>query len=110
MAPQRSYTIQKKRKVLGLFDAHVATLSGVSASSGVPIRSLRDWKADSAAITEYSGAQKNTSMGGQGRKEIIPFAHDLVTIIKDLRRDKEVCYNTRAGVRMKMYVVLTLNT
>jgi hypothetical protein len=57
-----------KRETLQRFEVDGATLALVSAAANVPIRTLRDWRADGTALMEYSGSEKNKSMGDRGER------------------------------------------
>ncbi|KAE9327344.1 hypothetical protein PF001_g1982 [Phytophthora fragariae] len=85
---QRSYTIQQKRDALVL-----ASDIGTKPAAdflGYPPRTVQDWAAQRDAIFDFKGAQVSKTLKGQGREEIIPFAHGLLTFMKDMRRDEEV--------------------
>ncbi|KAE9272026.1 hypothetical protein PR003_g30330 [Phytophthora rubi] len=84
---QRSYTIQQKRDAL-LLASDIGT-KPVADSLGYPPRTVQDWAAQRDAIFDFKGAQVSKTLKGQGRKEIIPFAHGLLTFMKDMRRDEE---------------------
>ncbi|KAE9185164.1 hypothetical protein PF002_g26244 [Phytophthora fragariae] len=85
---QRSYTIAEKREALQLIDA--VGEADALRHLGYPRRNLRDWAAKRAKIFDYRGAQTSKTLKGQGRKEIVPFSHALVTFMKDMRRDEKV--------------------
>ncbi|KAE9096840.1 hypothetical protein PF010_g16185 [Phytophthora fragariae] len=85
---QRSYTIAEKREALQLID-NVGEADALR-QLGYSRRNLRDWAAKRAKIFDYRGAQTSKTLKGQGRKEVAPFSHVLVTFMKDMRRDEEV--------------------
>ncbi|GMF59514.1 unnamed protein product [Phytophthora fragariaefolia] len=55
----------------------------------IPRRTLRDWMDNKQRIIEFKGAQTSKTTKGQGAKGILLFAHDLVTFMKDVRREEE---------------------
>ncbi|POM58643.1 Sedoheptulokinase [Phytophthora palmivora] len=71
----RTYTILEKRK------AHVLALD-------------IDWIRQSDAIFDFKGMQTSKTLKCQGRKEMVPFAHGLLTFMKDMRRDEETLCTT----------------
>jgi len=85
---QRSYTIAKKRDVI-----EVAMTSGVRPTArkfGIPRATVCDWVLNQDKISAFSGSEKKKTTQGQGRPELIPFARELVTYMKDVRRENEV--------------------
>ncbi|KAE9346969.1 hypothetical protein PF008_g8029 [Phytophthora fragariae] len=85
---QRSYTIQQKRDALVLA-SDIGTKPAADFLGYSP-RTVQDWAAQRDAIFDFKGAQVSKTLKGQGREEIIPFAHGLLTFMKDMRRDEEV--------------------
>lgn len=64
----------------------------------VPRRTLRDWVDKDTQHEEFTGNKKNTALGGQGRKEMVPFAQELVTFMKDRRRNDKVDTNSKVYI------------
>ena len=89
---QRSYTLREKRDVLQALDMGESVRS-VSKRFNIPRRTVRNWKENASAIRESKRSQIRLTLGGQGREEIIPFSHDLVTFMKDARREDKVLPN-----------------
>ncbi|KAE8963006.1 hypothetical protein PF005_g26708 [Phytophthora fragariae] len=87
MGPQRSYTIRTKRKAIA--KAEVVGERAASKQLEIPRRTLRDWMDAKERIIGFEGAQTSKTTKGQGAKSILPFAHDLVTFMKDVRREEE---------------------
>ncbi|OWZ07658.1 hypothetical protein PHMEG_00019925 [Phytophthora megakarya] len=81
---QRSYTTQDKREALRL--AAVVGAKAVATVLGYPPH----WVRQHDAILRFRGAQTSKSLKDQGREEMIPFAHGLLTFMKDVRREGEV--------------------
>ncbi|POM63821.1 Sedoheptulokinase [Phytophthora palmivora] len=83
----RTYTIQEKRKALVLA-LNIGTKPAADFLN-YPRRTVQDWIRQSDAIFDFRGAQTSKTLKGQGRKEVVPFAHGLLTFMKDMRRDEE---------------------
>ncbi|KAG6953837.1 hypothetical protein JG687_00012176 [Phytophthora cactorum] len=58
-------------------------------TQGIPRWTLNDWLKTKEEIFAYAGSGKKLSRGS-GRREIVPFGIELVTFMKDTRRDCEV--------------------
>jgi hypothetical protein len=91
---QRTYTIKQRREVLEQLP-HGTVPSNVLAATAlrekIPTKTLRDWIRKRAEITAFGGSEKRKTMGGQGRREMFAsFGPELVTYMKDTRRDNEV--------------------
>ncbi|KAJ0390660.1 hypothetical protein P43SY_011835 [Pythium insidiosum] len=86
---KRSYTIAEKQEALERVNDGEAR-KDVCAAMNISKEALRDWMKRAGAITKFSGSLKRKSLGGQGRHEGIPFSHELVVFMKDLRRDEQV--------------------
>ncbi|POM57405.1 Hypothetical protein PHPALM_38086 [Phytophthora palmivora] len=84
----RTYTIQEKRKAL------VLALNIATDFLNYPRRTVQDWIRQSDGIFDIKGAQTSKTLKGQGRKEVVPFAHGLLTFMKDMRRDEELLCTT----------------
>ncbi|POM62845.1 hypothetical protein PHPALM_27939 [Phytophthora palmivora] len=84
----RTYTIQEKRKALVL--ALNIDTKPAADFLNYPRRTVQDWIRQSDAIFDFKGAQTSKTLKGQGRREeVVPFAHGLLTFMKDIRRDEE---------------------
>ncbi|GMF09904.1 unnamed protein product [Phytophthora lilii] len=99
MPTQRSYAIQKKGDAILLSESVGERAAAMQLD--IPRRTLRDWIEGKERIEDFDGPQTSKTLTGQGAKGIIPFAHDLVTFMKDVRREKEVSlqFNTVCYVR-----------
>ena len=104
---QRSYTFRERQEALELLET--SSIAEVYVMSGVPKRTLRGWMADRDSITtmEHTGNLKAKTRGGQGRKEIIPFAHGLILFMKDVRRSEQVLSTPRMIVYIKKRTIAT---
>lgn len=86
---RRSYTYKFKREVLE--DLKVMSTYAAQEKHGVPRRTIRNWDKDRNTIFSFEGSEKSRA-ARPGRMEIIPFAADLVTFMKDRRRQEKVYY------------------
>lgn len=86
---KRSYSMKTKREALVKLRVGVS-LASVAREIDMPQSTLRDWRDQVEAIFDFSGHHRSPTLMGQGRKEIIPFSHELVVFMKDKRRDEEV--------------------
>ena len=68
--------------------AHGST-QDVSDTLGIPHRTIRDWADKSSAIRGHSGSQAARSMT-KGRPEQLPCSSQLVSFMKDVRREEKV--------------------
>ncbi|KAE9041727.1 hypothetical protein PR003_g4366 [Phytophthora rubi] len=85
---QRTYTIKGKRDALRL--ASERGEQDAADYLGYPRRTVGEWVAQAHSIFNFKGSQMSKTLKGQGRKEVIPFSHGLVTFMKGMRRDEEV--------------------
>ncbi|KAJ0407212.1 hypothetical protein ATCC90586_004524 [Pythium insidiosum] len=98
---KRSYTIAEKQEALERVSGGEAR-KHVCAAMNISKESLRDWIKRAGAITKFSGSLKRKSLGGQGRHEGIPFSHELVVFMKDLRREEQSTYaNLHKGAKCR---------
>ncbi|KAE9001845.1 hypothetical protein PF001_g8382 [Phytophthora fragariae] len=58
-------------------------------TQGIPRRTLNDWRKSVDDIFDYKGSEKTLSRT-PGRCELVPFGIELITFMKDTRRDSEV--------------------
>ncbi|KAG6954652.1 hypothetical protein JG688_00012253 [Phytophthora aleatoria] len=58
-------------------------------TQGVPRWTLNDWRKSAESIFGYTGCEK-TLARTPGRREVIPVGIELITFMKDTRRDSEV--------------------
>ncbi|KAE9208567.1 hypothetical protein PF005_g12161 [Phytophthora fragariae] len=81
------YTIKKKRAVLQAIKGK--TEREAAWSEGIPCWTLNDLRKDEKSIFAYEGSEKTLSRA-PGRPETVPFGGELITFMKDARRDSEV--------------------
>jgi hypothetical protein len=89
---QASYTIAQKRAALSdlaLEPTH-AEVKAVAKAHTVKVRTLRDWMSNRDKIMNFKGSEKRKTVGGQGRRESMPFAKELVEHMRSQRVDDEV--------------------
>ncbi|KAG6965307.1 hypothetical protein JG688_00007298 [Phytophthora aleatoria] len=60
-----------------------------SRTQGISRWTLNDWRKSAESLFSYTGSEK-TLARTPGRHEVIPFGIDLITFMKDTRRDSEV--------------------
>jgi hypothetical protein len=84
---RNSYTYQFQRTVLDSLSTQSARKA--AAAFGVPRRTIRDWIASADAIRAYLCSERRRTQR-HGRRESIPFGNDLVTYMKDVRREEWV--------------------
>lgn len=84
---RRRYSYKFKRQVLE--DLKIMSTYASQDKHGVPRRTIRNWDKDRIAIFGFGGSEKGQA-ARPGRVEIIPFATDLITFMKDRRRQEKV--------------------
>ncbi|GMF46208.1 unnamed protein product [Phytophthora fragariaefolia] len=84
---RKHYTIKKKRAVLQAIKGK--TERETAWSEGIPRWTLNDWRKDEERIFAYEGSEKTLSRA-PGRPETVPSSGELITFMKDARRDSEV--------------------
>ncbi|ETV75935.1 hypothetical protein H257_09895 [Aphanomyces astaci] len=84
---QHAYTIDRKREYFVLFDAFGGSARTFCALHGLPRETWKSWTKQRANIMSTRRNAKRKTLGGQGAKSIIPFERDLLTFMKDVRRD-----------------------
>ncbi|KAE9126383.1 hypothetical protein PF007_g6001 [Phytophthora fragariae] len=95
------YTIKKKRAVLQAIKGK--TEQDAAWSEGIPRWTLNDRRKDEQSIFAYEGSEKTLSRA-PGRPETVPFSGELITFMKDARRDSEVLTaNTMASYVRDQY-------
>ncbi|KAG2798755.1 hypothetical protein PC118_g18352 [Phytophthora cactorum] len=84
---RKHYSMKEKRAVLwaieGMSEREAAQTQGILRWT------LNDWRKTKEEIFTYSCSEKHLSRG-LGRREIVPIGMELVTLMKDTRRDCEV--------------------
>ncbi|KAE8888097.1 hypothetical protein PF005_g6529 [Phytophthora fragariae] len=84
---RKHYTIKKKRAVLQAIKGK--TEREAAWSEGIQRWTLNDWRKDEESTFAYEGSEKTLSRA-PGCPETVPFSGELITFIKDARRDSEV--------------------
>lgn len=90
---QNSYTVKQRREAL-----ERVALEGCKPTAralNIPLGTLKGWRKKAKLLFEFKGPQTSRTTKGQGAKTKITFEHELVTFMKDVRRDEEVnlfCY------------------
>ena len=84
----------KKRRKRKLKRDELRAVEGLSQREAVrqqvvPRWTLNDWRRAKDSVTSYPRSENRVSRG-PGRRGIIPFGGELVTFMKDTRRDCEV--------------------
>ncbi|KAE9157926.1 hypothetical protein PF004_g32043, partial [Phytophthora fragariae] len=84
---RKHYSMKKKRAVLrateGMSEREAAR------TQGIPRWTLNDWRKSADDIFDYKGSEKTLSRT-PGRRELVPFGIELITFMKDTRRDSEM--------------------
>ncbi|KAG2828162.1 hypothetical protein PC129_g20596 [Phytophthora cactorum] len=88
-APRRQnhYTVKQRREALER--VAVEGCKPTAQALNIPLGTLKGWRKKSTLLFEYKGAQTSRTTKGQGAKSKITFGHDLVTFIRDVRREEE---------------------
>ncbi|KAJ8554681.1 hypothetical protein ON010_g9802 [Phytophthora cinnamomi] len=84
---RKHYSIKVKREVLRATQG--LSQRDASRQQGVPRWTLVDWRRAQESIASFSGSEKRFSLV-PGRPEIVPFGTELVTYMKDMRREGSV--------------------
>ncbi|RHY19709.1 hypothetical protein DYB25_008972 [Aphanomyces astaci] len=87
---QHAYTIDRKREYFVLFDAFGGSARTFCALHGLPRETWKSWTKQRANIISTRRNAKRKTLGGQGAKSITPFERDLLTFMKDVRRDEHI--------------------
>ncbi|OWZ12297.1 hypothetical protein PHMEG_00014569 [Phytophthora megakarya] len=85
---ERSFTIKQKREALALAERVGVTRAGKRLNIARP--TIYDWRKQAEDIWSFKGHSTSKTLKGQGRKEIFPGVSDLVTYMKDVRREESV--------------------
>ncbi|KAG6952143.1 hypothetical protein JG687_00013199 [Phytophthora cactorum] len=80
-------TIKEKRAVLRVIEG--MNEREACRTQGVPRWTLNDWRKSAESIFGYTGCEKTLACT-PGRREVIPVGIELITFMKDTRRDSEV--------------------
>jgi transposase-like protein len=94
---ERSFIVRQKREALAVVER-----VGVAATSrqlGIARPTLYDWKRQAATIQAFKGHAKSKTLKGQGRKNICPGVSDLLTYMKDVRREEAVQF-------LKLFIII----
>ncbi|KAE9352766.1 hypothetical protein PF008_g5315 [Phytophthora fragariae] len=84
---RKHYTINTKRAVLQAIMGK--TEREAAWSEGISRWTLNDWRIDEESIFAYEGSEKTLSRT-PGRSETVLFSVELITFMKEARRDSEV--------------------
>ncbi|RHY26676.1 hypothetical protein DYB25_013829 [Aphanomyces astaci] len=87
---QLSYSIDRKRELIARFDNFGLSGRKFRAMYEIPRNTWKSWKKQRAKFMTTRRNAKHKTLGGQGAKIIIPFQHDLLTFMKDVRRDEHI--------------------
>ncbi|KAE9086111.1 hypothetical protein PF005_g20817 [Phytophthora fragariae] len=79
--------MKKKRAVLRATEG--MSEREADRTQGTPRWTLNDWRKSTDDIFGYKGSEKTLSRI-PGRRELVPFGIELITFMKDTRRDSEV--------------------
>ncbi|KAG3028767.1 hypothetical protein PC120_g4703 [Phytophthora cactorum] len=84
---RKHYSTNEKRAVLRAIEGMGEREA--SRTQETPCWALKDWRKSPESIFGYTGSEK-TMVRTPGRHEVIPFGIELITFMKDTRRDSEV--------------------
>ncbi|RHY38061.1 hypothetical protein DYB38_002975 [Aphanomyces astaci] len=101
--PQISYTLATKRQLLMRFDEAGVSSRKFWTEHGIPRSTWKTWLTLRAKLVTTTRNKKRATLGGQGAKSIIPFQHDLLTFMKDVRRDEHILTSMHMINFMKTY-------
>ncbi|ETM02035.1 hypothetical protein L917_01439 [Phytophthora nicotianae] len=87
MTPQRSYPISKKRHTIS--KAEELGVRPAVMELNIHRRTLRDCIDNKENTDTFNGHHTSKTLKNQGVKSIITFGHDLITFMKDVRREEE---------------------
>ena len=85
---RRFYTIATKVKAIKLLMAGISSYQ-VSRDYNIPRWTLRTWKSKVSQYMSYTGSKKKKCIAKRGRTPILPNPHELVTYMKDIRREEK---------------------
>ncbi|KAE9001666.1 hypothetical protein PR002_g17853 [Phytophthora rubi] len=82
--------MKKKRAVLRATEG--MSEGEADRTQGIPRWTLNDWRKSTDDIFGKKGVRKRcpAPLGTPGRRELVPFGIELITFMKDTRRDSEV--------------------
>ncbi|GMF30824.1 unnamed protein product [Phytophthora fragariaefolia] len=84
---RKHYSIKKKRDVLRATEG--MNEREAVRTQGIPRWTINDWRKSADDVFGYKGSEKTLSRT-PGRRELVPFGIELITLMKDTRRDSEV--------------------
>lgn len=85
---QNTYTIAEKLSALDLIKQ--VGVEEEAKQLDYPRGSVSSWWKAKDRLRAYKGSKKSKTTKGQGRKELAPFADDMLTYMKDERREENV--------------------
>ncbi|KAE9215651.1 hypothetical protein PF002_g17304 [Phytophthora fragariae] len=83
---EMSFTVRQKHETPALVERVGVTIT--SRQLGIARPTLYDWNKQAAAIQAFKGHATSKTLKGQGRKETFPGVSDLLTYMKDVRREE----------------------
>ncbi|CAK4232822.1 unnamed protein product, partial [Aphanomyces euteiches] len=103
MRVYKTYTIAEKKKLLMNFDQTTTSSKSYAEANDIPWATWRGWLAKKKTIIMTTRNGKQTSLGGQGRNQIIPFADDLHEYMLQVRSNEHFLTHTHMMTFMKMH-------
>ncbi|KAF0729735.1 hypothetical protein DYB25_014184 [Aphanomyces astaci] len=85
MRMRQKYTIADRRKLLAGFDPALSSSKGYAKANGIDWGTWRSWLKKKDVIMTKRINVKKTTLGGQGRRESIPFASEMVAFMESVR-------------------------
>ncbi|OWY95834.1 Sedoheptulokinase [Phytophthora megakarya] len=84
---QNHYTVEQRWEALKR--VAVAGCKPTARALNIPLGTLKGWRKKAKLLFEFKGAQTSRPTERQGAKSKITFERDLVTFMKDVRREEE---------------------
>ncbi|RQM23507.1 hypothetical protein B5M09_004631 [Aphanomyces astaci] len=89
MRMRQKYTIADRRKLLAGFDPALSSSKGYAKANGIDWGTWRSWLKKKDVIMTKRINVKKTTLGGQGRRESIPFASEMVAFMESYINNKK---------------------
>ncbi|RHX98264.1 hypothetical protein DYB25_003543 [Aphanomyces astaci] len=99
----KSYTIGEKRKFLALFEQDTTSSREFCATHDIPRSTWIGWQQSKEKLTGTIINAKRKTFGGQGAQPSIPFKNEMLSFMKDVRRDEHILTSMHMITFMKTY-------
>ncbi|KAH9106203.1 hypothetical protein AeMF1_018119 [Aphanomyces euteiches] len=102
--PRRHYFIRDRIRLIELYDMlGIPNGKKLCLEENVPRTTFLGWSKERQLYMSHQGSGKRMSLDGQGCHEVIPFGQELVTFMKDIRREEHILTTAHMVTWMKTH-------